>query len=278
MRLTIKQALLRAQTLVGLSDSPRIDVEVILAWILQKDRSYLFTWPEHILSDQQEQDFDLAFARRLKGEPVAYIIGQKEFWSLPFFTDASTLIPRPETELLVELALQRIPDKPSSILDLGTGTGAIAIALATERPDCTLLGVDASEAAVSLARRNADHLKVCNVELAQSHWFSSVSGRYSLIVSNPPYIDAADHHLAEGDVRFEPRTALVADSHGLADIQKIVQQAQAYLHSEGWLLIEHGYDQAHSVQQLFEQAGFCGIATEQDYSGRDRVTLGQHQS
>lgn len=271
---SIKQALLRAQELVGVSDSPRIDVEVILAWILQKDRSYLFTWPEKTLDLQQQAEFDRAFLRRLNGEPVAYIIGQKEFWSLPFYTDASTLIPRPDTELLVEIALTLLPKSACNILDLGTGTGAIAIALATERPDCKLLAVDYSESAVNLALRNVKNLNVANVAVTQSDWYSSVSGKFSLIVSNPPYIEESDHHLQEGDVRFEPRSALVASDDGLADIRIIVQRAHHYAEPNAWVLVEHGYGQKQAVQAIFHEAGLNHISTRQDYAGRDRVTIG----
>ena len=270
---SVKQCLFRAQELE--SESPRLDVEVLLAWVLDKDRSFLYTWPEYELTQQQLVQFEVAFERRYAGEPIAYIVGQREFWSLPFFTDTSTLIPRPETELLVETALKLLPTEPCSILDLGTGTGAIAIALASERPNCRILAVDKNEQAVMLAKRNAAALGFANVEIRQSDWFDSIDERFSLIVSNPPYIDEDDEHLVMGDVRFEPRSALVATQSGLADIAQIVAQAKVFMEPNAWLLLEHGWQQREAVQDIFAQAGFEGIATVKDYAERDRVTFGQ---
>lgn len=274
----VRCCLRRASELAELSDSARLDVEVILSWVLGKDRSFLFTWPEHQLSCEQLEQFERAFARRKAGEPVAHITGEREFWSLSLLTDASTLIPRPDTECLVELALARLPKTSPRILDLGTGTGAIALALASERADAEVMAVDVVDSAVALARKNAERLQIANIEIKQSHWFSAVNGRFDVIVSNPPYIDADDEHLQQGDVRFEPLSALVAEKQGLADLQLIVEQAPAYLNEGGWLLMEHGWQQGEAVRHLLLEKGYTDVATEQDFGGNDRVSLGRWAS
>lgn len=263
-----------SKALAATSESARLDAEVILCWVLNKDRSYLFTWPEKELPAEQLEQLDKLLARRLGGEPVAYILGEKEFWSLPFYTNASTLIPRPDTEILVEQVLKSLPNNPQSILDLGTGTGAIAIALAHERPDCHIDAVDKSHEAVALAVKNSRRHQKNNLSVFHSDWFSSITRSYNVIISNPPYIDADDEHLAQGDVVFEPRSALVSDAEGLADINYIVDHAQAFLLPGGLLAIEHGYQQGSAVQGVFSAAGYLNIATVKDYGGNERVTFG----
>lgn len=273
----IKSCLLRAADLQSLSDSARLDVELLLARVLEKDRSYLFTWPEKTLSSEQLAEFEVLFSRRLNGEPIAHILGEREFWSLPLSVNASTLIPRPDTELLVELALDLLPQTPASIVDLGTGTGAIALALASENSLWHILALDQSPAACDLAESNRSRLGFDKVQVRQSDWFSALKQGvecFDLIVSNPPYIDKNDHHLSEGDVRFEPLSALVADESGLADIKHITACAAHFLNDGGWLLFEHGYQQAESVRQILTSNGFESVRSEKDLNGNDRATLG----
>ncbi len=273
---TIAEALARAVEFRDVSDSPRLDAELLLAECLQRDRTYLFTWPERELTADQATAFSTAFSRRQTGEPIAHILSYREFWSLPLQVDASTLIPRPDTELLVELALQLLPKTPQQILDLGTGTGAVALALASERPDCRITACDKFPAAVHLAERNRQRLALDNVQVVESDWFSALPVvDFDMIVSNPPYIDAEDLHLRQGDVRFEPVSALVADEQGLADLRHIVQQTAALNQRDCWLLLEHGWQQAEAVRQLMSDAGFTAVATHQDLGGRDRVMVGR---
>lgn len=281
--LTIASCIQRASQLATVSDSPRLDVEVLLAHILQKNRTFLFSWSEKELTPQQAEKFTLMFQRRLAGEPVAHIIGQREFWSLSLFVDNTTLIPRPDTELLVETVLNLYSNDAEKtsrkILDLGTGTGAIALALASEKKVWQCTGVDKEPAAVSLADKNRQHLKLENVFFKQSDWFSAVNETaFDVIVSNPPYIDPTNPHLQQGDVRFEPLSALIADNNGLADIEIITAQASNYLLPDGWLIIEHGYDQGTVVQLIFKQHDFLNIKTLQDFGGNERVTLGQNSA
>lgn len=272
----VDQLLRRAHELASVSDSPRLDVELLLAWTLDKDRTWLYTWPDTELAAEPLAAFERAFSRRLNGEPLAHIIGQREFWSLPLQVNASTLIPRPDTERLVELALTLSDSKTEGkALDLGTGTGAIALAFASERPAWRVVAVDASLEAVELAERNRMQHGFDHVTCIQSDWFEKVTGPFDLILSNPPYIADNDPHLNQGDVRFEPRSALVAESGGLGDIRRIVQVAPEYLTAEGWLLLEHGWTQGEAVRSLLSARGFQNVRTEQDLGGNDRVTLGQ---
>jgi release factor glutamine methyltransferase len=272
---TITECLKAATELQAVSDTPRLDAELLLAHCLKKDRAYLFTWPERELTPEQQEACDAALARRKAGEPVAHILGYREFWSLPLQVDASTLIPRPDTELLVEVALQYLSPGPQRILDLGTGTGAIAFALASERPDCEIVAVDKFPAAVQLAQTNCTRLQLNNVSVKQSDWLSAVMPvDFDIIVSNPPYIDETDEHLDQGDVRYEPKSALVAADKGLADIRQIVADTARLNQRPFWLLLEHGWQQAEAVREIMVSAGFVDVETRQDLPGRDRVTLG----
>lgn len=258
------------------SESARRDAEILLGFVTGRARTFLMAFGETVLTPQEQEQLERLLARRERGEPVAYLIGEREFWSLPLSVSPATLIPRPDTECLVELALELLPSSPCAILDLGTGTGAIALALASERPDCKVTGVDLQPEAVALARHNAQKLSIGNAQFLQGSWFAPLAGEtFALIASNPPYIDAADPHLAQGDVRFEPSSALVAPQQGLADLSAIVQQAPHHLQSQGWLLLEHGWQQGESVRALLQAAGFISIDTRRDYGGNDRVTFGQ---
>ncbi|NBA94945.1 peptide chain release factor N(5)-glutamine methyltransferase [Pseudomonas sp. R5(2019)] len=273
--MTIIASLLRG---AQLPDSPtaRLDIELLLAAALGKSRSYLHTWPERIVTSEAAATFSDYLQRRRSGEPVAYILGQQGFWKLDLEVAPHTLIPRPETELLVETALQLLPIDPTRVLDLGTGTGAIALALACERPHWQVTAVDRVEDAVALAERNRQRLHLDNVTVRHSHWFDALAGeRYQLIISNPPYIAAADPHLVAGDVRFEPASALVAGADGLDDLRTIIARAPAHLTPGGWLMLEHGYDQAAAVRELMAQHDFEQIESRIDLSGHERITLGR---
>lgn len=257
------------------SDSPKRDAEILLSFVTAKARTYVLAFGETKLTADQLQRLEQLATRREQGEPIAYLVGEREFWSLPLSVSSATLIPRPDTECLVEQALAHLPATPCHILDLGTGTGAIALALASERPDCAVVGVDIQTEAVALARHNAEKLAIDNVHFLQSSWFDAVDGQFTLIVSNPPYIDADDPHLNEGDVRFEPHSALVAPAEGMASLDEIIRCAPAYLEAGGWLMLEHGWQQADAVQKLLKNAGFSAVMTHKDYGNNDRVTLGQ---
>lgn len=258
------------------SESPRRDAEILLGLVTGKARTFILAFGETQLSEAQLAELDALLARRAAGEPVAYLTGVREFWSLSLMVSPATLIPRPDTECVVEQALARLPAEPCRILDLGTGTGAIALALASERPDCQVVAVDKVPDAVDLAQRNAARLNIANIDIRQSDWFSAVQGdRFQLIVSNPPYIDSEDEHLRQGDVRFEPLSALVAPDAGLADIDYLIREARAFLEPGGWLVLEHGWQQGEAVRALFHQAGFLAVETGLDYGGNERLTMGQ---
>lgn len=256
-------------------DTARLDAEVLLSHVLDRPRSWLYTWPETHLTPEQATHFEQLLTRRQSGVPVAYLVGEREFWSLPLKVNDSTLIPRPDTEVLVECAIALLDLNTASVLDLGTGTGAIALALASESDNWSVTGVDQSSDAIKLAKENAANLGL-DVRFLQSDWFSAVPPQgFDMILSNPPYISESDPHLKQGDVVYEPTSALVSGIDGLDDIRKILTQAPAYLKPNGWLLLEHGWTQAAEVAELLQQAGFSAIATRQDLGGQDRVTLAQ---
>jgi len=273
--MTIIASLLRA---AELPDSPtaRLDAELLLAAALGKSRSYLHTWPEKIVSSEDALRFAGYLQRRRSGEPVAYILGPQGFWKLALEVAPHTLIPRPDTELLVEAALELLPASPANVLDLGTGSGAIALALASERPAWRVTAVDRGFEAVALAERNRQRLHLDNVTVLNSHWFSALKDHtYHLIISNPPYIADNDPHLVAGDVRFEPASALVAGHDGLDDLRLIIAQAPLHLEAGGWLLLEHGYDQAPAVRDLLLAQGFAEVHSRIDLGGHERISLGR---
>ncbi len=273
--MTIIASLLRNAQLPD-SSTARLDAELLLAAAIGKSRSFLHTWPERIVSSEAAETFAGYLQRRRAGEPVAYILGQQGFWKLDLEVAPHTLIPRPDTELLVEAALELQAAGPAKVLDLGTGTGAIALALAHERPTWQVTAVDRVDEAVALAERNRQRLGLDNVQVRASHWFGALAGqRFDLIISNPPYIAAEDPHLVAGDVRFEPSSALVAGPDGLDDLRLIVAQAPEYLLPGGRLLLEHGYDQAEAVRQLLSAHGFAEVASRRDLGGHERITLGR---
>lgn len=259
------------------SATAQLDTELLLAFVLDKPRSFLYAWPDKTLTDAQVAAFMALLERRKQGEPVAYLLGRQGFWTLDLQVAEHTLIPRADTELLVEAALQ-LADGGSQlqVLDLGTGTGALALALASERPRWVVTGVDRIESAVTLAQHNQQQLQLNNVQFLSSHWFTELAGRrYDMIVSNPPYIADNDPHLTQGDVRFEPLSALVSGPDGLDDLRLIIAQAPLYLNNGGWLLLEHGFDQAAAVRALLQQAGFAEVGSQRDLSGHERISLGR---
>jgi release factor glutamine methyltransferase len=276
IRYSIQQA---TKQLEPVSDSAQLDAELLLCSVLKKERSFLHTWPERELEQSDYSLFIYLLIRRIKGEPVAHILGERDFWTLNLEVTPDTLIPRPETELLVELALEHIPqDQPLQILDLGTGSGAIALSLASERPLAHITATDFSSAALEVAKQNAAKHQLKNISFIQSRWFSEISNQnFDFIVSNPPYICEADPHLDQGDVRFEPRSALTSGKDGLDDIREIISQAHNYLSNHGVLLLEHGYDQADAICDLLISAGFEQVSDHFDYNNQPRVAIGHNK-
>ncbi|UJF22959.1 peptide chain release factor N(5)-glutamine methyltransferase [Shewanella sp. OMA3-2] len=261
--------------LASTSDSAHVDAEALLIHCLNKTRSFLYTWPERTLTVEQFKNFQQMVKKRKQGMPVAHIIGEREFWSLPFIVNDSTLIPRPDTEILVETALNLDIRFNARVLDLGTGTGAIALAIAHERPKWRITAIDKVPEAVALAKANRANLQLEHVEILQSDWFSAVKDRdFDLIVSNPPYIAEQDEHLSIGDVRFEPQSALTAADEGYADIYHIADKAREHLLPGGFLLLEHGYQQAITVREKMIDLGYKDVATVRDFGSNDRCTIG----
>lgn len=255
----------------------RVDARLLLQHVLGVDHAFLLTYPDRILTSQQTSEFSGLVRRRIEGIPVAYLIGKQGFYDLTFKVTEAVLIPRPETELLVELALERIPvGQPCRILDLGTGSGAIAITIAKHRPQSQVTAVDLSSDAIAVARWNTGNLEVNSVRLITGSWFGELSGeRFDLIVSNPPYVAENDPHLQQGDLRFEPQMALSADDNGLSCISHIINKAPDHLVNDGWLLLEHGYDQAAACRQLLQERDFSNICSHPDLAGIMRVSGGQ---
>ncbi|MDX3773843.1 peptide chain release factor N(5)-glutamine methyltransferase [Chromatiaceae bacterium AAb-1] len=260
--------------LAAVSDVPDIEARLCLTSVLNVSNSYLYSYSEQLLTGEQLAALDTIVQRRQHGEPLAYILGKWSFWNIELDVAPSTLIPRPDTEILVERVLNLPLPEQATVLDLGTGTGAIALALACNRPAWQVTAVDFIADAVALAQRNARQLQAANCTVLQSNWFSALAAkRFDVIVSNPPYIEEQDPHLAA--LRFEPVSALVAAEQGLADLQLICQQAPAYLNAAGWLWLEHGYNQADAVRQLLAKTGFINIGSMRDYGGNWRISGGQ---
>ena len=259
------------------SDSPSLDAEILLCFVLKKDRPYLKAWPEKELAKEQTDAFQSLIDKRQGGQPVAYLTGVREFWSREFKVTPDVLVPRPDTELLVELVLDLIPEyKSLNLIDLGTGSGAIAITLAAERSRINVTATDIKSDTLDVAKLNATQHNIKNIRFYLSNWFDDLpASTYDFVVSNPPYIAEDDPHLQQGDVRFEPDSALIAQEQGLKDITIIADSAHRYLKSGGYLLLEHGYNQQQQVQSILKRYGYSGIRTEQDYSGQPRVTVCQ---
>ena len=274
---TLQQALLNAQRALGNlpHSEPELEAALLLCHLLDKPRSYLFAWPEAELTPAQQQAFQALIERRINGTPIAYITGEREFWSLSLRVSPDTLIPRPETELVVERALVHLQPRPEPcIADLGTGSGAIALALCSERPDALIDATDRSSRALDIARENAGRLGFQRIGFHQGDWCHALPAqrRYDLIASNPPYIESSDPHLSRGDLPGEPASALASGTDGLRDIRLITQQAPARLKPGGWLVLEHGYRQADTVAQLLRTAGLKKVSTHSDLAGHPRVT------
>ena len=271
---------LATAALTPVSSSARLDSELLLSKIIHQSRTFFYTHPEYTLTALEHDTFQQLLAQRLTGMPIAYLIGTREFWSLPLDVTTDTLIPRPDTERLVELALSLLPETShANILDLGTGTGAIALALASERPSWTLLACDKSQAAVNTARANATQLGIKNLNVLCSNWFNSIpKQRFDAIVSNPPYIAENDPHLLQGDVRFEPRDALVSGVDGLDALLYIIERSRDWLLPGGFIALEHGFEQGPAVTAALKQFGYQHVKCWQDWQGNDRVSIGQAKS
>jgi release factor glutamine methyltransferase len=273
---TVASALSHAKKLMSSSDSAELDAQVLLAHVLGKTRTWLYTWPHNEIAAELQIRFEELCLLRAQGHPVAYLTGKREFWKLQLQVSPAVLIPRPETELLVELALQLLPAEKANVADLGTGSGAIALALASERKGWNVVATELHPQALAVAQKNAQQLRLANLTLLAGSWCEPLRDEaYDLIASNPPYIRSNDPHIEQGDLRFEPRTALVSANQGLADIEVIATQAAAKLIAGGYLLLEHGWQQGAAVRNILEELGYTGVQTCQDYGGRDRVTLGQ---
>lgn len=258
------------------TDSARRDTEILLCHCLGKPRAWLYTWPEKEVARDCARDFEKLLAQRREGVPVAYLTGERDFWSLQLAVSDATLIPRPETETLVSWALELALPNAASVLDLGTGSGAIALALASERSHWRVTALDVSQEALQVARGNAVRTRLTSVHFVQSDWYQAVIGqRFNALLANPPYIDGDDPHLALGDVRFEPRSALVSSDSGLEDLGRLVAGASDHLLDGGWLLLEHGFEQANAVCAMLHDAGFSQVSTRRDMSGQQRITGGR---
>jgi len=278
----IRETWVEAQKLISKTlalepDEARLEAQLLLQTSLNVNRAWLLSHEKDVLQPDIHTAFEVLLKRRLNGEPIAYILGKREFYGLEFIVTPDTLIPRPDTETLVEAALQKIPlSQACLILDLGTGTGAIAIAIVTQRPQAQIVATDVSPTTLAVAQANAQNLNVSNVQFVLSDWFAELQGQtFDVIVSNPPYIAEGDPHLKQGDLRFEPSSALIAGENGLDCIQKIISQAKQHLKPQGWLMLEHGYDQAEKIANLMKSAGFDSVSSVADLSNILRVTLCQ---
>jgi len=273
----IKKALSNAITrLKPSSDTAQTDAEILLAHTLNKSRSFLYSHPETTLNPTEYTSFEASVEQRVKGQPIAYLIGYREFWSLKLHITKDTLIPRPETELLVTLALDLLKNEKSiNILDLGTGSGAIALSIAKERPNWQVYAADVSQSALDVAKHNLSTLALSNVQLCQSDWFSSLPRQqFHAIVSNPPYIANHDPHLIQGDLRFEPSLALVSGKEGLDAIHHLIKTSYNQLLPGGLLLLEHGFEQKNAIKTLLSEYGYKQLQCWQDMQGHDRVSGG----
>jgi len=272
---TVSEALDWATEQLSESDDARLDSQVLLAYALNVSRTWLFTWPDKALDGATLTAFNALIEERKSGTPIAYITGYRDFWSLRLKVTPDTLIPRADTELLVETALTlKNVEKPCDVIDLGTGTGAIALSLANECPSWHITATDINPKTLAVAKENATTLELA-VSFKESAWFDAINDRYDLVISNPPYIESDDPHLQQGDLRFEPADALASGKDGLDDIRRLIQQALKHLKKDGYLLLEHGYQQAEAVRSLMAKAGYIDIETHQDIEDRDRVTLGK---
>ncbi len=280
---SIRSALLQAQA--QLNKAPLLDAidaryesQLLLQQVLKVNRAWMIAHENDDLAAGMQHKFNGLMQRRISGEPIAYILGKREFYGLNLAVTPATLIPRPDTELLVDIALEKIPDhQAAQILDLGTGTGAIALAIAQQRPQTQVTGIDASKTALEVATSNSQRLHIANSHFILSDWFNNLNDtRFDVIASNPPYIEEADAHLKQGDLRFEPISALASGADGLDDIRRIIDGCLIHLKPQGWLMFEHGYNQAESVSELMAQTGLVAIETFKDLGGNERVTIGKN--
>ena len=277
---TIRELLSRGQSEIRFSDTARLDAELLLCSVMNTERASIYSRPELEIPCQEVDAYHSLVTKRAKGWPIAYLTGHKEFWSLDLQVNEDTLIPRPETECLVACALEKIPaGEAVRIIDPGTGTGAIAIAIARERPQCRMLATDISDGALAIAASNAKRHGLENICFIRSDWFSAIDYQdFDFIVCNPPYIRCNDKHLQQGDVRFEPVHALSAGDDGLHHIRQIIAQAPDYLTDNGWLLLEHGYDQGQDVRNLLACSGYSDTSTCRDFAGNERITSAQYHA
>lgn len=278
--MNIQQALQQAsQALSETSPSAKLDAQVLLTHVLQCNTAHLAAWPEKNLSEEQAAQYLQLTQQRKDGQPVAHLTGTREFWSLAFTVNDSTLIPRPETETLIEFILENFSNKKNlKLLDMGTGTGAIAISIASEKPGWKIFASEVSEQALVLARQNSEQHQTSNITFIHSNWFDNITDHdFDIIVSNPPYIAGDDPHLLQGDVRFEPRSALSSGKSGMDDIEHLCLHAKKHLAKNGWLIVEHGYDQAQIVAECFAKQGYTQVEQKKDLAGHTRMTAGKRK-